>query len=81
MSCSLVNPDCKRTPFSMRINMLPVINRPFSHVNTLGVGKLKWTERVLQVLRISNVFAIMPKKMFPKWAANMDYTMPMTKDE
>ena len=43
--------------------MLPVINRPFSHVNTLGVGKLKWTGRVSKVLRISNVFAIMPESI------------------
>ena len=41
--------------------MLPVINIPFSYVNTLGVGKMNWTGRVLQVLRISNVFAIMPE--------------------
>ena len=43
--------------------MLPVINRPFSYVNTLGVGKLKWTGRVLQVLIISKVFAIMPESI------------------
>ena len=43
--------------------MLPVINRPFSHVNTLGVGKLKLTGRVSKVLRISNVFAIMPESI------------------
>ena len=69
----------------MRINMLPVINRPFTYVNTLGVGKLKWTGRVLQVLRISKVFAIMPESILEdvsEMGSQYGLYIPlMTKDE
>ena len=65
--------------------MLPVINRPFTYVNTLGVGKLKWTGRVLQVLRISKVFAIMPESILEdvsEMGSQYGLYIPlMTKDE
>ena len=64
--------------------MLPVINRPFSHVNTLGVGKLKLTGRVSKVLRISDVFAIMPESILDvseMGSQNGLYIPLMTKDE
>ena len=65
--------------------MLPVINRPFSHVNTLDVGKLKWTGRVSKVLRISNVFAIMPESILEdvsEMGSQYGLYIPlMTKDE